>query len=431
MKPEIRTKLFAARTRLVLERPFIGSLLMHLALAEASASDCPTVATDARSVYFNPDYIASLTLAETQFVLAHEALHCALAHFARRSHRIVRRWDVACDHAVNLMLIEDGMRAPPGILANPEFLRLSAEEIYPLIAPDTLAVPLDRHLFGPAPPASGITEQGLAGRRSQLFAGQANQTCEDARQTRSGGLDVSPEGCDGADPPHGTEAHRQRDLPVLDGHVEACAAATLAELWQSRLASAAQAAIQAGRLSDSIARALGNLIQPRVPWRSLLARFLMSVARDDYSFQRSARRDGEALLPRLASGGISLVVALDTSGSISEEDMREFASEVDALKGQIQANLVLHACDDRLCADGPWRFAPWDPVRLPNTLSGRGGTRFTPIFEWIEREQLCPDLLVYFTDAQGEFPSAAPPYPVIWLVKGRAAVPWGERVQLN
>jgi predicted metal-dependent peptidase len=68
---------------------------------------------------------------------------------------------------------------------------------------------------------------------------------------------------------------------------------------------------------------------------------------------------------------------------------------------------------------------------LPKALRGGGGTRFTPLFEWIEREQVCPDLLVYFTDAQGEFPGAAPPYPVIWLVKGRAEVPWGERIQLN
>ena len=42
-----------------------------------------------------------------------------------------------------------------------------------------------------------------------------------------------------------------------------------------------------------------------------------------------------------------------------------------------------------------------------------------------------PDLLLYFTDAQGRYPEAQPPYPVLWLVKGRASVPWGERIQLN
>jgi len=70
-------------------------------------------------------------------------------------------------------------------------------------------------------------------------------------------------------------------------------------------------------------------------------------------------------------------------------------------------------------------------VTLPESLPGGGGTRFTPVFEWIDRELLAPDLLIYFTDAQGEFPPAPPPYPVLWLVKGRGEVPFGERVGLG
>jgi predicted metal-dependent peptidase len=64
-------------------------------------------------------------------------------------------------------------------------------------------------------------------------------------------------------------------------------------------------------------------------------------------------------------------------------------------------------------------------------LTGGGGTSFRPVFQWIDRAGLRPDLLVYFTDAEGQFPECEPPYPVIWLVKGRAKVPWGQRIQLN
>jgi predicted metal-dependent peptidase len=420
VRQEIRTKLAAARTRLILERPFIGALVMHLPLTEAGAHRCRTIATDARALYFNPDYIAGLTLAETQFVLAHEALHCALAHFARRSHRIRKRWDVACDHAVNLILIQDGMRPPPGVLANTDFLGLTAEEIYPLIPFDTGEVPFDGHLFEPSsdPPDGMARAQDGGGRRPVR------------RPERACTADAKDEGCDAADTSPRQEPH-EPEAPPLRAPAHPGAAEALAQRWQSRLASAAQAARQAGRLSDSLARSLEHLIQPRMPWRALLARFLMSVARDDYSFQRSSRRDRDALLPRLASGEINLFIALDTSGSIGDEEMREFASEVNALKGQVRANLVVHACDDALSPAGPWHFAPWDPLTLPGSLSGGGGTRFNPVFEWIEREHLRPDLMLYFTDAQGEFPGAAPPYPVIWLVKGRAGVPWGERIQLD
>ena len=63
--------------------------------------------------------------------------------------------------------------------------------------------------------------------------------------------------------------------------------------------------------------------------------------------------------------------------------------------------------------------------------SGGGGTSFLPAFGWVAAERLRPDLLLYFTDAAGDFPRQAPDYPVVWLVKGRGKVPWGERIQLN
>ena len=85
---DIEIKLSAARTRLILEKPFLGTLVMHLAL-KASTGDggVRTTGTDARYFYYNPDFIRHLTLVQTQFMLAHDALHCALSHFARRSHR--------------------------------------------------------------------------------------------------------------------------------------------------------------------------------------------------------------------------------------------------------------------------------------------------------------------------------------------------------
>jgi predicted metal-dependent peptidase len=197
------------------------------------------------------------------------------------------------------------------------------------------------------------------------------------------------------------------------------------------MAAAAQQARHAGRIGESWLRTIDALLQPRLPWRQLLARYMMSLARDDYSFQRVSRRDGDALLPRLASGEVDLCIVLDTSGSIGSEELAQFAAEVDALKGQIRARVTLHACDERLDARGPWIYQAWEPLVVPERISGGGGTSFVPAFEWIATAHLQPDLMLYFTDADGEFPASAPDYPVIWLVKGRGKVPWGERIQLN
>jgi predicted metal-dependent peptidase len=390
--PDIPTKLGAARTRLILERPFIGALVMHLPLVPVTAARCERVATDARAIYYNPAYIAALTLAETQFVLAHEAIHCALGHFARRSHRLRRPWDIACDHAANLLLIDEGLRPPEGALANPDFRGLSAEEIYPLIPVDPVERTLDRHLFD----EHGTDPHGDA-------------------TVRDGDT-----GAPGSSP---------TVMPPEDAGLED--PAELARLWQSRIVSAAQQARRAGRLAESWLRRVDGAIEPQLPWRALLARYLVSSARDDYSFQRPPRREGDALLPRLASGEVDLCVVLDTSGSIHAGELAEFVAEVDALKGQIRARVTLHACDERLDPRGPWEFQCWEPIAPPRELGGGGGTRFVPVFEWIERARRRPDVLLYFTDAEGEFPPHAPPYPVIWLVKGRGRVPWGTRIQLN
>ena len=133
---QLETKLAAARTRLILEKPFLGALVMHLPLKAADAEWCDTTATDARNFYFNPDYIARLTLEQTQFVLAHEAMHCALSHFARRGHRQKHRWDVACDYAVNMILDDERMQGPENALMSAAYRGLTAEEIYPLLHED-------------------------------------------------------------------------------------------------------------------------------------------------------------------------------------------------------------------------------------------------------------------------------------------------------
>lgn len=412
--PDIRTKLAAARTRLILDQPFIGALVMHLPLKPADPAWCETTATDARAFYYNPAFIARLSLPQTQFMLAHEAMHCALGHFARRNHRARARWDAACDHAVNLLLAAEGLRPPPGALADPEFRGLSAEEIYPLLPADRVERTLDRHLFD-----GGGPDEGAFGERS----GDAPRDAEDTPDHRT---QQHPDAWDDA----GSEARGDpgRGAAPFPGPVERT---ELMQRWRGRTASAAQRARQAGKLGGAWLRLVDELIQPQLPWRSLLARYLARVARDDYSFQRPSRREGEALLPRLSSGEVDVHLVLDTSGSIGPGELAQFAAEVDALKGQIRARVTLHACDERLDPQGPWIFQPWEPIVLPRAIGGGGGTRFEPVFDWLEEQRLRPDLLLYFTDAEGEFPRRAPEFPVIWLVKGRGVVPWGERVQLS
>jgi predicted metal-dependent peptidase len=364
---------------------------------------CKTLGTDARAFYYNPEYIASLSLEQTQFALAHEALHCALSHFSRREHRVRERWDIACDLAINPILIKEGMTPVPGALYNIGYEGMMAEEIYPLVKENEEQQPHDEHLYGKD-----------SQRSSDSGAADAPQPDEVDDAGDSGGAGAG-QGSDAPPPEPLSEAEKEQ----------------LSIQWRQRLAGAAQQAMQAGKLGGSLRRLVDHLLQPQLPWRMLLARYMTAASRDDYSYMRPSRREGEAIFPSLRSSQTDILVVLDTSGSIKLQEMREFVTEVDAIKGQIRARITLQACDAELSPMGPWIYEPWEEFKLPAELRGGGGTRFTPVFEWLEQQGENPDLVVYFTDAEGEFPRQEPRTPVLWLVKGRAKVPWGQRVQLN
>ena len=415
----IETKLAAARTRLILDKPFLGALVLRLPMHAAKPDWCPTTATDARAFYFNPDYIASLTLEQTQFMLAHEALHCALSHFARRQHRVVHKWDLACDYAINPLLIDDGLKAPPNALVMPLYKGMTAEEIYPLIEDNDESETLDKHAYDPDNQSRGsksrLDEKDLDQQQRDRQQSQPDQA--EGQQGKEGGeRNAQPQDGGGAGEPEPLTPDEQETLSVQ---------------WQQRMAGAAQQAMQAGKLRGELKRLIDHLLQPQLPWRMLLARYMTAVSRDNYSYSRPSRREGEFVLPSLRSRQVDLVVAIDTSGSIKDAEMEEFIDEVDALKGQVRARVTLLPCDAALCEGAPFRFEPWEQFCRPRDLKGGGGTSFVPVFQWIAKEGLQPDLLVYFTDADGEFPKQEPAYPVLWLVKGRSQVPWGQRIQLN
>jgi predicted metal-dependent peptidase len=406
---EIETKLAAARTKLILDKPFLGALVMRLPMQVANPDWCPTTATDARAFYYNPDYIDQLTLDETQFMLAHEALHCALSHFARRQHRTKLHWDMACDYAINPLLTEDGLKPPPGALMMPQFIGMTAEEIYPCLDENNDEEPLDNHVYdqdNTKGSGHGTTEKKVA---------KSNQE-----------NNKDQEGDEHDNPQSGSGSAASQPPPLSPDEAE-----TLNIQWQQRMAGAAQQAMQVGKLDGAMARMVDHLLQPQLPWRLLLARYMTALARDDFSYMRPSRREGEFILPSLRSNQLELVVALDTSGSIQDQEMAEFLAEINALKGQMRARVTLLACDSVIAEEAPWIYESWEEFKLPAKITGGGGTSFEPVFEWVDRERLNPDLLVYFTDAEGAFPAHAPSYSVIWLVKGKEKTPWGQRIQLN
>lgn len=434
---KLEQKLSTARTQLILDKPFLGALVLRLPLVAADPKWCPTTATDARKLYYNPDYVRQLHPHELLFVLAHEALHCGLLHFARRGHRKQHLWDIACDYAVNPLLVDEGLTPPPSALMLREYEDMTAEEIYPLLGDlENDMNTMDKHLFdegeggqkgegknsGDSPEEKSPDNGG-----NQKDKSHPDQSEQDASQPKQQPQPDETKQAQDAKPKDARSGLAVQPEPLSEQEKQ-----DLSQQWQQRLAGAAQQAMQAGKLGENWVRMVEHYLEPQLPWQALLARYMKANARDDYSWQRpNSRREGPALFPSLKNGQLDLVVAIDVSGSIQSESLAAFLSEINSIKSQINAKVSLLACDAKLSQGSPWIFEPWEFCHLPESLTGGGGTDFKPVFDWIDTQDTAPDMLIYFTDAIGSFPKHSHHYPVLWLIQGRAKVPFGQRVQLN
>jgi len=127
----IEVRLKRARTSLLLDHPFFGSLLFRLKWREVTSIE--TMATDGVSLFYNREFVMGLPAAHLVGVLAHEALHPALRHHVRRGNRCPKLWNQACDYAINFLVLDAGLSLPNDALVSELYRGMSAEQIYNLL----------------------------------------------------------------------------------------------------------------------------------------------------------------------------------------------------------------------------------------------------------------------------------------------------------
>lgn len=126
-----------ARSSLIMNQPFFGCLALNLQLMEDET--CGTMATDGRHLFYAPDFVTRLSDPELRGVLMHEVLHCAHGHMLRRRGRDPKKWNVACDYAINLEVIDAGGVLPKGGLVDEQYRDMHAEAIYAKLPKDIVA----------------------------------------------------------------------------------------------------------------------------------------------------------------------------------------------------------------------------------------------------------------------------------------------------
>ena len=354
-----------AKSMLLVRHAFFASLALNLEYIEPE--DTETMATDGKAIYYNPAWVATLTLIEIMSVIAHEVLHVAFCHHLRRNGRDQARWNRACDYAINWILVASGVfRLPEGGLFDEQYKGMTAEQIYNKL------------------PTEDEEDDPSAG--SDPLVGEVWDATND---------DGEPL----------TESEKASE--------EMKAQATVSEAMD------AEQRVGIGEVDAAVREALEVNKIDAVAWYEQLAQWVTQYMISRSSFNTPDRRllhTGHILPAATRDPEFHLVFAWDTSGSLTEELTGMIKAHINnAVQALNPSTVEIIYCDTRVRERNTFcRTTGASPIELDINPVGGGGTRFDPVFKYISDEEIETDCLVYFTDGIGQVNVTEPDYPVLW-----------------
>jgi predicted metal-dependent peptidase len=402
---DLNQHMATARARVLLKSAFYATLLVTTPSKIVRDPRIKTAATNGTKVWYSADFIAPLSTEKLMGLIVHELCHIALMHPFRRQHRDPKLWNIACDHAINLMLIADGFDLPERGYHDPKFQGMSAEQIYDILVDEQ----------PPQSQGGGSGDPGDAG--------------EDDSQPGEG--DSQP-GEGDSDGPSKAPAAAGQGVPgigadLIEEDFDDPAAARAAEdEAKGRIVQAVNAGRMAGGIPAGLKRALDELIHPPVPWEDVLRPYMQSLVQDDENWSRRNRRYSSIYLPSRASPSLGTAVVIgDSSGSITDEDLKLIGGAVVSIVEDTHPEVVHMLWADTKVA-GRQVFQRGDHVELEP--AGGGGTDMrVPLAEAAEHE---PDVCILISDGYTPWPETPPEFPVVTVCTTDAQVPFGEVIRV-
>jgi len=338
-----------ARISMLLKQPFFGTLAMKLRLIEvdkATAERMTTAAVDGRRLWYNPVFISSLTKEETMFLVGHEVLHCVFNHLKRRFDRDPQIYNMAADYVINATLVEVGFTMPKIGLYDEKYLNWTSEDVY------------DDLIKSGAKPKPTL----------DLHDGDPGYPGDDEQDSEGGAV---------------SEEERKK----------------LEDEWKDAVVQAAQAA--AGNIPAGLKRLIQEITEPKMDWKQILQMHLQSLVRSDYTWMRPNKRTfGQGItMPSMDMDDmIKVCIAIDTSGSISEKQLKDFLGEVKGIMDSFSGYEIHVSCfDTEIYA---YQCFTQEDDLMSYEPKGGGGTDFMVWWRWAQEQDWIDDVkkCLFFTD---------------------------------
>lgn len=376
MERDIKTKISRSNVRLMVDKQkkgwgFYASILFKMPMI--AKDDVQTMATDGKSIFYNPEWSNSLTDEEMDFVRCHEGMHRVLRHHLRLKGRDSELWNIATDYAINSILKKSGMTMPKDGLYSREYEGMSAEKIYKILEKEN--------------------------------------------------SDTRPQPCNWGQVKSGGKEMTEEEIKAEENKIRA------------EITMGVQQSRNIGELPSDIKQIITEMERSQVDWSSVIRRVVGGDQPEDYTYRRPSRRAlhcWNVYNPStLKSSCGDVAVWVDTSGSVSDKEKQHALGELNAIAEDMQPNSVTIFYGDANVQNIE-RYERGDTIECLNSKGG-GGTDPMPIFKYIEDNNVNVDSMVCITDMEfHNFPSHVD-YPLLWVSTNLRAKkpPIGEITFIN
>lgn len=329
----------------------------------------PTAAVDGKSILINPDWFCSLKPREQIGLLAHEVCHIGFQHlttfalYNRKKYSLEIEhslWNKAGDHVINLALLKAGYTLPANGLWDRRFDDMTTFQVYCILHDEVEIISYD------------------------LGDGDI----------------VFPDGS-GTDINKDISSTLQKEITAI--------------IAKAKL-NADLAGEDPGTIAGEISRILQGQINPQLPFEVILANYMSSYAKDDFSFSRPNRRYlPDVYLPGAFSERLcNIACAFDVSGSVDDHTLSSFRKGISIISEELKPEkITLIEFDYDICGEREITEAT-DIMNIQ--FHGGGGTDVQPVIDWIIKNK--PEVTLIFSDGDFYTPDfTGVSTDIIWLIE--------------
>lgn len=307
---------------LVRKRPFYGVILMKLNEIKESSSTY-IMSTDGSSIYYNKKYMENLNEAERNFYLLHQLYHCIFMHPSRMINKDIKIANIAADFLVNYYIdIEKNEFKKAGII---------------------ISVPKDAYMIKDEKYKLELNKLSFEQLYEKIYNQKENKISATPQQitknNNSNGNNSSTLNIYG----NNIDLNKIKSDLILPKNIEKTSSNMRRIIQESIITSKVYGSKLIGDMPGSLIRRITELIGTRVPWYKYLRRYLSNIMQDDTSFDTPDKNHiyRKMILPGPYEDENyieDILFLIDTSGSISEEDLNNFLFQAYNICKDFEAN---------------------------------------------------------------------------------------------